>query len=37
MYPPLWTSYLVAMHDDIENRYIDHTVIAEGDISFFKV
>ena len=23
IYPPLWTSYLVAMHDDIENRSID--------------
>ena len=21
MYPPLWTSLLVAMHDEIENRY----------------
>ena len=23
IYPPLWTSYLVAMHDDIENRSIN--------------
>ena len=22
MYPPLWTNYLVAMHDDIKNRSI---------------
>ena len=25
MYPPLWTSYLVAMHDDIKNRSISTT------------
>ena len=29
MYKPLWTSLLVAMHDDIENRSISETNVID--------
>ena len=29
-YPPLWTSHLVAMHDDIGNRSIHASMVIHG-------
>ena len=42
MYPPLWTSLLVAMHDDIENTSIhqslpSHKLVYNGGFSNFEL
>ena len=37
MYPPLWTSLLVAMHDDIENTSIGGFTVTDFDDFIYKL